>query len=262
MANDDYTSAIGGGLKLKGAKPSGVKKKKRPKASASASASASAIAAAATSTSTEAPASALTRTEAERELQALEAEISAAEKAGDGTANSDAVEGESYKTPTERRHEEMRRKRLEERLKREGGVKTHKQRVEELNRYLSGLSEHHDMYVFVVLFVVGREGGGGEGVQRREEIANVVFLQAQNRTWITGLGISCTDMYVLFGMGILGSYMESVDRCNGRLRDNHEGKAKQILHKYDGLQDWCSMYFILGVHAGLLSHPSPLRSCP
>ena len=33
---------------------------------------------------------------------------------------------------------------LEERLKREG-VKTHKERVEELNRYLSGLSEHHDM---------------------------------------------------------------------------------------------------------------------
>ncbi len=33
---------------------------------------------------------------------------------------------------------------LDDRLKREG-VKTHKQRVEELNRYLSGLSEHHDM---------------------------------------------------------------------------------------------------------------------
>lgn len=33
---------------------------------------------------------------------------------------------------------------LDERLKREG-VKTHKQRVEDLNRYLSGLSEHHDM---------------------------------------------------------------------------------------------------------------------
>lgn len=33
---------------------------------------------------------------------------------------------------------------LDERLKREG-VKTHKERVEELNRYLSNLSEHHDM---------------------------------------------------------------------------------------------------------------------
>jgi len=35
---------------------------------------------------------------------------------------------------------------LDEKLKREG-TKTHKERVEELNRYLSNLSEHHDMYV-------------------------------------------------------------------------------------------------------------------
>ncbi len=33
---------------------------------------------------------------------------------------------------------------LHERLQKEG-VKTHKQRVEELNKYLSNLSEHHDM---------------------------------------------------------------------------------------------------------------------
>lgn len=36
---------------------------------------------------------------------------------------------------------------LDERIKREG-IKTHKERVEELNRYLSNLSEHHDMFVF------------------------------------------------------------------------------------------------------------------
>lgn len=47
-------------------------------------------------------------------------------------------------TESQKRFEEQRRKRLEERLKREG-VKTHKQRVEELNKYLSSLSEHHDM---------------------------------------------------------------------------------------------------------------------
>jgi hypothetical protein len=35
---------------------------------------------------------------------------------------------------------------LHERLQKEG-VKTHKERVEELNKYLSNLSEHHDMYV-------------------------------------------------------------------------------------------------------------------
>jgi len=48
------------------------------------------------------------------------------------------------KTEAERRYEEQKRKRLNERLKREG-IKTHKERVEELNRYLSNLSEHHDM---------------------------------------------------------------------------------------------------------------------
>lgn len=40
---------------------------------------------------------------------------------------------------------------LQERLQREG-VKTHKERVEELNKYLSRLSEHHDMYV--LLFII------------------------------------------------------------------------------------------------------------
>ncbi|EEH48548.2 uncharacterized protein PADG_04627 [Paracoccidioides brasiliensis Pb18] len=50
------------------------------------------------------------------------------------------------KTEAERKYEEARRKRLDERLKREG-FKTHKERVEELNKYLSNLSEHHDMYV-------------------------------------------------------------------------------------------------------------------
>ena len=39
---------------------------------------------------------------------------------------------------------------LHERLQREG-VKTHKERVEELNKYLSRLSEHHDMYVLLFL---------------------------------------------------------------------------------------------------------------
>lgn len=39
---------------------------------------------------------------------------------------------------------------LQERLKREG-FKTHKERVEELNKYLSGLTEHHDMYVLACL---------------------------------------------------------------------------------------------------------------
>lgn len=80
-----------------------------------------------------------------------------------GAGVEDEEFGERIKTEAEKRYDEQRRKRvsashhsepfvdanydglqLEERLKREG-VKTHKQRVEELNRYLSGLSEHHDM---------------------------------------------------------------------------------------------------------------------
>ncbi|KAF7716314.1 Uncharacterized protein PECH_002820 [Penicillium ucsense] len=48
------------------------------------------------------------------------------------------------KTEAERKYEEMRKKRLQERLKKEG-IKSHKERVEELNKYLSRLSEHHDM---------------------------------------------------------------------------------------------------------------------
>jgi protein FAM32A len=62
---------------------------------------------------------------------------------GAGAAVEDAS-NERIKTETEKRFDEQRRRRLDDRLKREG-VKTHKQRVEELNRYLSGLSEHHDM---------------------------------------------------------------------------------------------------------------------
>jgi len=63
---------------------------------------------------------------------------------GQGAGVEDEELGEKMKTEAEKRYDEQRRKRLDERLKREG-VKTHKQRVEELNRYLSGLSEHHDM---------------------------------------------------------------------------------------------------------------------
>lgn len=63
---------------------------------------------------------------------------------GPGAGVTDDSARESLKTDAERRFEEQRKKRLEERLRKEG-VKTHKQRVEELNKYLSGLSEHHDM---------------------------------------------------------------------------------------------------------------------
>ncbi|OIW29789.1 DUF1754-domain-containing protein [Coniochaeta ligniaria NRRL 30616] len=53
------------------------------------------------------------------------------------------------KTEAERRFEEAKKKKLLELAKSAAGrpelLKTHKERVEELNTYLSKLSEHHDM---------------------------------------------------------------------------------------------------------------------
>ncbi|OBT85456.1 hypothetical protein VE02_06161 [Pseudogymnoascus sp. 03VT05] len=144
MGGDDYSSAIGGGLKLKGSKPSGIKKKKskstKPSSSSTAAASTSSSTTLTKRASSTSPAPApdsketpTTSASAKDEEDALWRQVEERELEQD------------YKTPTEKRHEEMRRKRLEDRLKREGGGRTHKQRVEELNRYLSGLSEHHDM---------------------------------------------------------------------------------------------------------------------
>ena len=173
MPADEYATATGGSLKLKGVNPSSKvskphKKKKKPKAKKSSSNS---NLEENTENGPDDPLKtvdgepetvdedALARAKAENQIEEdLEAEISAR---GRG------------KTEAELRHEERRRRRvgflllatipnsslcipytfllltsvqLDERLKREG-TKTHKERVEELNRYLSNLSEHHDMYV-------------------------------------------------------------------------------------------------------------------
>jgi len=49
------------------------------------------------------------------------------------------------KTEAERRFEKRKLEQLEKRLAKEG-IKSHKERVEEYNKYLASLSEHHDMY--------------------------------------------------------------------------------------------------------------------
>lgn len=131
----DYSST-GGGLKLKGAKPKGVEKKRKKKTSSS-------------TTKTDSSAS--------QEQQDIDPSVTldgdekegkeALTKAGDAERAARNELEMMHKTEAERRHEEIRRKRLNDRLAREGS-KTHKERVEELNKYLSGLSEHHDMYVF------------------------------------------------------------------------------------------------------------------
>ncbi|KAF2725811.1 DUF1754-domain-containing protein [Polychaeton citri CBS 116435] len=132
MPSSEYTSAVGGGLKLKGAKDAGIKKKKKRDKSKGDDVTKSA----------EEP--------TKKELPLEESKDTSLERASSvGEESSEAVlridgDQDDGKTEAERRYEERRRKRLDERLKKDG-LKSHKQRVEELNKYLSNLSEHHDM---------------------------------------------------------------------------------------------------------------------
>ncbi|KAJ5291724.1 hypothetical protein N7478_000975 [Penicillium angulare] len=139
MAPDEYSTGGGGKLKLKGSKVSDGrvdKKKKKSKKNKDKGADSAATATENADTSANANASAA---DAKRELnEDAERELSAE---FEGTPEGEKSAG---KTETERKYEEVRRKRLHERLQRDG-IKTHKERVEELNKYLSRLSEHHDM---------------------------------------------------------------------------------------------------------------------
>ncbi|KAK4888522.1 hypothetical protein LTR27_012583 [Elasticomyces elasticus] len=125
MPSSDYSSAVGGGLKLKGAKDAGIKKKKKKSKPSESAAAAS---------------------EAEpSEQTALQKALADEETGLEATGKEREAETRQFgKTEAQVRHEERRRKRLDERLQKDG-IKTHKERVEELNKYLSGLSEHHDM---------------------------------------------------------------------------------------------------------------------
>ncbi|KAF2710200.1 DUF1754-domain-containing protein [Pleomassaria siparia CBS 279.74] len=135
MPSSDYTSASGGALRMKGGSGISKKKKRKPKPTDSSS----------TALTTSNPA-----TDPSKVHSDLDAEEgiprAKSSRATSETAAEEAVRkaGGRKKTEAEKRHEEMRRKRLDEKIKREG-IKTHKEKVEELNKYLSGLSEHHDM---------------------------------------------------------------------------------------------------------------------
>jgi protein FAM32A len=122
MPSTDYTSAAGGALRLKGG---GIDKKKKKKKSQPANA----------------PAGASTQVKARSKSPSHTPRRSVSPDSAEQAIKDD---GGRKKTEAEKRHDERRRKRLEDRLKKEG-VKTHKEKVEELNKYLSGLSEHHDM---------------------------------------------------------------------------------------------------------------------
>lgn len=97
---------------------------------------------------------------------------------------------------------------LQERLKREG-VKTHKERVEELNKYLSRLSEHHDMYVIRALFLLCPSRLSVFACPRcldflatNQHIPNFCTLQAQdwtrlNRYSTSRMGLGCVMYFVV-----------------------------------------------------------------
>ena len=140
MPSEDYAAASTGALKLKGVDSSskvGKHKKKRTKRPPSQD---RAKEESSTEQSAEQQLSRGSKDQAENEEPSLQDNNLQAAEQDNGPPR-------GFKTEAELRHEERRRKRLDERLKREG-IKTHKEKVEELNRYLSNLSEHHDMYVF------------------------------------------------------------------------------------------------------------------
>ncbi|KAJ3315260.1 hypothetical protein HDV04_003653 [Boothiomyces sp. JEL0838] len=57
------------------------------------------------------------------------------------------IDSEPYvpdKTPTELKHEKIKKMRLDERIEK-AAEKSHKERVADFNKYLSSLSEQHDI---------------------------------------------------------------------------------------------------------------------
>ncbi|KAK1491972.1 hypothetical protein CCUS01_14198 [Colletotrichum cuscutae] len=145
MPLDDYASAVGGGLKLKGAKVTKPKKKKRRDKTDLEKNLETGDQGGGSST-------ALVK---HREESAGDSKSKSKKKSEDPDEdrdNDDDDEGSGrvvQKTEAERRYEERKRKRLlelaESSSSRPELLKTHKERVEELNTYLSKLSEHHDM---------------------------------------------------------------------------------------------------------------------
>ncbi|KAI8943076.1 hypothetical protein NX059_001108 [Plenodomus lindquistii] len=139
MPSSDYTTATGGALKLKGI--GGVDKKKKKKK----------IPKPATESTTPAEETTATSSEVAPRKPSRDDDAPTSQSGTPGRSLSPEAAERSFKegggrkkTEAERRYDEMRRKRLEEKMRKEG-VKTHKEKVEELNKYLSGLSEHHDM---------------------------------------------------------------------------------------------------------------------
>ncbi|KAF5678999.1 hypothetical protein FBULB1_430 [Fusarium bulbicola] len=122
MGSDDYAAVGGGGaLKLKGAKIH-KKKKKRDK--------------------TDLEKNLDTGNKDEEKRMKKKSENGEEQEPHD---EDDEDKPEVQKTEAQKRHEEIKKKRAKSSSSRPELLKTHKERVEELNTYLSRLSEHHDM---------------------------------------------------------------------------------------------------------------------
>nr|POE47843.1 uncharacterized protein c31g5.21 [Quercus suber] len=134
MPSSDYANTVGGGLKLKGVKDAGVTKHKKKRKDKSLALVKRTDADKSTSLAQDEPG----------ERRGRE-EVTMPGTDQDPVRRREDSAGRQFgKTEAQRRHEERRRKMLEAKFEKEG-TKTHKERVEELNKYLSGLSEHHDM---------------------------------------------------------------------------------------------------------------------
>ncbi|KAK0720044.1 hypothetical protein B0H67DRAFT_574909 [Lasiosphaeris hirsuta] len=140
MPSEDYAAGGRGPLKLKGAKITKHKKKsKKDKEKTNPGNLEKALSITATITTTDGDDAQLDPRRTKE----------VAEEAGEGSQSPRDDAEEDTKTETEKRFAEAKRKKLKE-LTESGRVrpellKTHKQRVEDLNSHLSRLSEHHDM---------------------------------------------------------------------------------------------------------------------
>ncbi|KAI0167788.1 hypothetical protein BJ166DRAFT_496065 [Pestalotiopsis sp. NC0098] len=142
MPSDDYTAFSGGGaLKLKGGKVSKSKgKKKKDKTAAGLERALS------TGDSADGSGRDVEKAAGKNKKHRKDPQD---ERPAQEEEEDDGDEPVEYKTEAQKRHEEYKRKKMLELAQSSSSrpelLKTHKERVEELNTYLSKLSEHHDM---------------------------------------------------------------------------------------------------------------------
>jgi len=89
---------------------------------------------------------------------------------------------------------------LDERLQKTG-IKTHKQRVEELNKYLSNLSEHHDMYVVSSAFPASHLPSRLHTIDTLTPAGQESDLD-KTASWVYGLFAACLSACVFVCLSI------------------------------------------------------------